>query len=384
MTLLDSLRTAHPDLIVLEGGNFGEAASGPSAWKAGEQLKVLKQLNYDAVTLGQNDLTPNLAEVAGQSNAKDMLFSSLAESKTKMKLPPVKIIKRPGFELGVISLISPGFNREANASMSGNEAFLREQLKQLADKKVAFKAVVYLGPEEELSAISKKFLEVDVWLLTQGNHQPIRLIENVGDALVISGGDRGREIGLIKVEKQAGGEREAASFQQIILNDKIADSPKAAPILESYRAAGRAAQTKPANTNPSPSQSGGNGAAFLNPFVGSSACQDCHDEIFGKWQESLHAHAYATLVAKNEQANAECLSCHTVGFGEETGYNQTAATAHLTNVGCESCHGRGGLHVRTRGTALSFAKATEATCVRCHTEKMSPKFAFAEWVTRVH
>ncbi len=383
MTLLDSLRTAHPGLIVLEGGNFGEAASGPSAWKAGEQLKVLKQLGYDAVTLGQNDLTPNLAEVASQSNAKDLLFSSLAESKTKMKLPPVKIIKRPGFELGVISLISPGFNREANASMSGNEAFLREQLKNFADKKVEFKAVVYLGPEEELSVINKKFPEVDVWLLTQGNHQPIRLIENVGDALVISGGDRGREIGLIKVEKQNSGEREAASFQQIILNDKIADSPKAAPILESYRAAGRAAQTKPVKSSPTPPP-GGNGAAFLNPFVGSSACQDCHEEIFGKWQESLHARAFATLVAKNEQANAECLSCHTVGFGEQTGYNQTAATAHLTNVGCESCHGRGGFHVRTKGQAAGFARTTEATCVRCHTEKMSPKFAFAESVGKVH
>lgn len=384
MTLLDSLRSKHPDLIVLDGGNFGEAVTGPSAWKAGEQLKLLKQVGYDAVCLGQNDLTAALAEAAKQAKAQDLLFSSLVPSKTKMTLPPAKIIARTGYKLGVLSLVSPGFNREANGSAPPYdvEAFLSEQLKAWAAQKIDFTAVVFLGPEEELLAIGRKHPEVDVWLLTQGRHQPIRLIENLGDALVVSGGDRGREVGFIKVEKLKSGERSAASFQQLILNDRIADSPKAAPLLESYRAAGRPAQSAPAPSSPPPP--GGNGAASLNPFVGSQACQECHKAIFGKWKESAHAHAFATLVARNEQHNAQCLSCHTVGYREESGYTATAATAHLNDVGCESCHGRGGFHVRTQGRVVNFATTTPATCVRCHTAEWSPRFVFAEYVQRVH
>lgn len=369
---------------MIDGGNFGEAVSGPSAWKAGEQLKLLKQLGYDAVCLGQNDLTAGLPEAAKQAQAQDLLFSSIVPGKTGMTLPPVKIITRPGYKLGVLSLVSTGFNRAASDSPPAYnvEAFLNEQLKTLAAQKVDFTAVVFLGPEEEVLAIGRKHPEVDVWLLTQGRHQPIRLIENLGDALVVSGGDRGREVGFIKVEKRKNGERSAASFQQLILNDRIADSPKAAPLLERYRAAGQAAQQAPAPAKPTPP--GGGGAASLNPFVGSQACQECHEDIFGRWRESAHARAFATLVAKNEQHNTRCLSCHTVGYREESGYSATAATAHLADVGCESCHGRGGFHVRTRGRAVNFAAPTPATCVRCHTAEMSPRFVYAEYVQRVH
>ena len=56
-----------------------------------------------------------------------------------------------------------------------------------------------------------------------------------------------------------------------------------------------------------------------------------------------HAHAYKTLVdAKkpgNRQYDPECIVCHTVGFGHETGFRTAEKTPKLKDLGCEACHG---------------------------------------------
>jgi hypothetical protein len=88
-------------------------------------------------------------------------------------------------------------------------------------------------------------------------------------------------------------------------------------------------------------------------YVGSKKCATCHDtgptDAYEIWKKSPHSHAYETLVktAKhpaNRQFDGECIVCHTVGFGYQTGFRNEKDTPHLENVGCESCHGPGSLH----------------------------------------
>ncbi len=339
----------------------------------------MHKLNYDAVSLGLRDLTPGFADSVAKWRAQDLLFSSLPSSVTQMNLASGKIISRPGFKLGVISLVSRSGGTGATYDV---EVFLREESTKLAQQKVDFQAVVYLGLPHELLALSKKFPEIDLWLQSNGNHRPLSLIETtMTNAPIVSAGDRGREVGFITIEKERNGSRVSSSFHQLILTDRILDSPKALPFIESFRKAGN---RPPAATPAAPNKSSGASNGSLNPFIGSIACQQCHKEIFEKWEKTGHAHAFATLVAKNESKNTECLECHTTGYREETGYAATAATAHLVQVGCESCHGRGGFHVRMNGRISNFVKITDTTCLRCHTPKQSPKFVFAEARARVH
>ena len=171
------------------------------------------------------------------------------------------------------------------------------------------------------------------------------------------------------------GTRTATSFNQIILTDRIVDAPKAKPWIESYRQAGQRGAAPPQKVGE---------VKGLNPYLGSAACQSCHEKIFLRWENTAHAHAFATLAAKREAQNASCLECHTTGYREETGYAGNTATAHLVQVGCDSCHGRGGFHVRMNGKISNFVKITEPTCVRCHDEKNSPSFAFGEAMKGVH
>ncbi|MGH7492482.1 MAG: multiheme c-type cytochrome [bacterium] len=374
--MIDSLKSRYPDLVLIDGGNFGETPAGPSVWKTYEQLRLLHKMSYDAVALGQNDLCPALADSAANWRCRDLLFSSFHAIKAKAEYPAVKVIKKSDYKIGVVNVISASLNRlEDNSPAYDAEKFLSEQLSALKNQSADFLAVVYLGPPHELVALSTKFPEVDLWLQAHGNHRPQNLIDSAKDAPIVSAGDRGREIAFITIEKEKAGTRTATSFNQIILTDRIADSPKAKPWIESFRQAGQHGVAPPQKVGE---------VKGLNPYLGSATCQSCHQEIFLRWENTAHAHAFATLAAKSEDKNAACLECHTTGYREETGYAASIATAHLVQVGCESCHGRGGFHVRMNGRISNFVRISETICLRCHDDKNSPNFAYAEVVESVH
>jgi hypothetical protein len=202
------------------------------------------------VALGPRDWAPAFADSATKAKGKNVLFSSLHESKTQLRLPPTKIIERPGFKLGVISLVSATINRLENGPAYDVESFLREQLAALKNKNADIYAVVFLGSAPEVMELNRKFPEVDLWLQANGNHRPLQLLTSANDALVVGAGDRGRELGFITIEKEKKGDRLASSFHQIILTDRIVDAPKGQVIIQNFRNAARAAQSppKPANT----------------------------------------------------------------------------------------------------------------------------------------
>jgi len=94
-------------------------------------------------------------------------------------------------------------------------------------------------------------------------------------------------------------------------------------------------------------------------------------------------------IAAGKHVNPECVSCHTTGFFNTTGYDGTAATKHLGGNGCENCHGPGSEHVKII-SKLAFDAAelhaakkmmhlplqteTHNVCDRCHDFENSPKF----------
>ena len=128
--------------------------------------------------------------------------------------------------------------------------------------------------------------------------------------------------------------------------------------------------------------------AQIVDYVGRTACAECHNEIFTGYLNSQHAHAVATLTAKEEQRNGLCLPCHTTGFNAPTGFTVTGRAAGLDCVGCEQCHGPGEVHIQLeRGAELTgpldglnrfgLREVTEATCRECHVETTNPDFDYA-------
>jgi peroxiredoxin len=115
-------------------------------------------------------------------------------------------------------------------------------------------------------------------------------------------------------------------------------------------------------------------------YSGSDACGVCHEKETETWLLTRHGHAFDTLVKHGADANPECVGCHVVGFGKPGGYTISPRTPDFEDVGCESCHGRGGPHL-TPGfvTAGNY----EPVCVTCHDQKHSLGFEYASFLPRV-
>lgn len=123
-------------------------------------------------------------------------------------------------------------------------------------------------------------------------------------------------------------------------------------------------------------------------YVGSEACRGCHEAEFHTWSASPHARAVATLEAKGKAGDADCLRCHTTAFGQPGGFPAGASVkAHpdLARVGCESCHGPGGDHVKDDavrlGSIVSLGDKCDSCvilqiCGTCHDDDNDPGFRF--------
>ena len=105
-------------------------------------------------------------------------------------------------------------------------------------------------------------------------------------------------------------------------------------------------------------------AAAPNRYVGAKVCKNCHDgvdkgDIFTKWEKSAHAKAFATLATDaakaagkklgvdEPQKSDQCLKCHVTAFGVDAKEIKRGFTME-DGVQCESCHGPGENHFKTR------------------------------------
>jgi hypothetical protein len=377
------LKKVYPDLIMIDGGDLGESVFGPTVWKSAELFKTMHGLGYDAIGIGERDLAPAFFEEVSQSGAKEILLNGNFKPAADIGAAPFRLIQRKSYQVGVVEVVSSFLQQGQSLEPKAPKTFLQQQLDALRQKKADATVVIYHGPANEALSMRESFPDVDAWLLSHGTYQPMAQVQT-GDngAIVIGPGDRGREVGLLTLEKGAKSAPRSATFNQIILDSRIPDSPKAAPIQESFLKRSQSAVLPPP---PKPVETQNGSAAQLdNPFVGSEVCKLCHEDIYNKWRDTKHAHALETVAAKKQSTNAECLRCHTAGFGEPTGYTLQERQPYLAAVGCEMCHGRAGYHVRADDQTGNFAKMSEATCVRCHDQKNSPKFVYKEYVKRVH
>ena len=110
--------------------------------------------------------------------------------------------------------------------------------------------------------------------------------------------------------------------------------------------------------------------------VGAAKCRTCHEAVHPK---DLHRKAVKTLPRK-KRTNGECLTCHATA--KEIGVQVQDPEYHVKDgVGCESCHGAGGEHVKSpsKENIIGLGDScpvcvVEAVCTSCHTPKWDPKW----------
>jgi len=122
-----------------------------------------------------------------------------------------------------------------------------------------------------------------------------------------------------------------------------------------------------------------------NGYSGNDVCGICHEQEYATWQYTSHATAFDTLVTHSADRRTDCIGCHVVGFEEKGGFDFRRQAPHLENVGCESCHGRGGPHLTPNFLPKTEAGKTEyeAVCATCHNPTHSLGFDYATFRPRI-
>ncbi|GMR03199.1 MAG: hypothetical protein BMS9Abin21_026 [Thermodesulfovibrionia bacterium] len=144
-------------------------------------------------------------------------------------------------------------------------------------------------------------------------------------------------------------------------------------------------------------------------YLGAKKCIMCHIKQYKSWQKTKMATSFENLKAgvkaeakekaglapdKDYTTDANCLKCHTTGYGEAGGFKSVADTPKLINVQCEGCHGPGSEYRKImmrnpkyitselRAVGLTDLSEDEKTCLKCHggdspfNEKLDPKYKF--------
>ena len=194
---------------------------------------------------------------------------------------------------------------------------------------------------------------LDIILCVSAAAEPPSLAVAVGETMIVEVGHKGRYVGVVGAFRRKGPTPFELRYQLVSIEPKL-DTPegqekgnKMMALMEEYAAElKRDDYLSKFKQVVHPVQ-----LKFKNAvYIGSDSCKTCHEDAFKVWEKSSHGHAYKTLVdAKNpsfRQYDGECIVCHTVGFGYKTGFESHNKTKHLTDVGCESCHGPGSEHAR--------------------------------------
>jgi len=105
------------------------------------------------------------------------------------------------------------------------------------------------------------------------------------------------------------------------------------------------------------------GEAF---YVGIDSCTNCHEDARKVWDETKHAHAYATLTKQFKEFNLDCVSCHVTGY-DRPGGSTVTHVEDLKDVQCEVCHGPGSLHAaKPEKVHMPVSKPGPDVCLSCH------------------
>jgi hypothetical protein len=119
-------------------------------------------------------------------------------------------------------------------------------------------------------------------------------------------------------------------------------------------------------------------------YVGTARCTSCHYAAHEAYAASRHARAWETLTEAETSGRypwpvphyPDCVGCHSVGYGEQTGFVNPERTPDLGDVGCEACHGPASAHCEDP-LQNRLGEVGADTCRRCHDFEQSPDFNYA-------
>lgn len=236
----------------------------------------------------------------------------------------------------------------------------------LAAKTKSKRPVLMLyGSRADAQELARKHPSLGAIVFRSPNDPPAAP-EKVGNVLLLTPGEKGKSLVRLRYDGKSFG-----GYSVVKLGPQFADDPEVASIYKFYlRRVDNSGLLERLPRQPS------------DPFAGNEACGKCHGKAMDVWKASSHSQALKTLEDDGHSRDPDCVGCHVVGLTSIGGFESRVKTPHLTDVGCESCHGAGANH---SGQPLQFPmpKIGKEACVSCHNPEHSTQFDFDSYWKRI-
>ena len=370
-SLLTQMQAQSTAVIPIANGNLIADASPQSDLKADIGFFALADMGYVAYNLGERDLQLGIERFVSLSeqNRLPVVCANLYQGTSRVFASYVfhtTQVQGEEITIGIVGLISPtyaGYAQGDDLQILAPAAVLETSISELTAT-VDVIVCLFNGPAVEASVIQVNYPVIDVVVMTHESPEGA-LSSSVPQQQLVNTGIKGKSVRSVKIHRDVAGELVVEAPQRHLLDEQIPDSRRMTELLSLYpqmvlaENLAQAVQPKQRRDDAR--------------FIGTAACKTCHRPEGTSWKKTKHAQAYHTLEVAGHQADPECLTCHTVGFGFSTGFLSLEKTPNHLGVGCESCHGAGSAHAESPQED-GYGAVTESVCFTCHTVENSPQF----------
>ncbi|GAB4137320.1 MAG: hypothetical protein Kow0040_23850 [Thermogutta sp.] len=406
-TMIRQLREQGWPVVAVDVGGFIKGFGKQTEIKFQMILDALKQIDYDAVNLGKNDLrlpaTLLLSLIATGDDkasrfvsANTALFAFDADQWTARRI----ILERNGIRVGITSVLGKEYYEEIH----NNDIAFKEPEESLAEivpeleQEADLRILLAYAKEDEVLNLARRFPQFQVVVSSDGPAEPPGSPQFVPGTrtMLVHVGEKGMAAVVLGIFNDP---QNPIVYQRVILDSRYPDSPEMKQVMVNYQSQLEALGLDGLEIRSVPHPR----REVQGEFVGSEKCANCHEKSYDIWRKSGHAKAWETLARLDPPRthDPECISCHVTGwhptryFPYESGFLSQDRTPKLIDVGCESCHGPGSEHVaaemgsdvaRQQRAAQAMivtkeeAETSEAhSCRNCHDLDNSPDFDFAKY-----
>jgi len=349
-------------------------------------LRAFAAMQYDALNMGRREAKLSAAQLKelNRTSPVPMLSANLRDQADGRPIfDAYRILNRGGLRVAVIGVLDPrGLDEDLGQGLvvEDMESALTRCLAEVRSKADLIVLLAFTD-EETLSRLADQFYECQV-ILGGKVSQPAQELRRQNRSLIYFVTNESRALGIIRLRLAPGAPPEVLSNEIRLLHDRIPQNQSFRELARDYRVEVR--HTRLALDDP------GNlgedmvpGVRTAASYVGTETCVSCHPGAAAVWEKSAHARAFAPLLERQADADPKCVGCHTVGFDTASGYRREFGSTRLVQVGCESCHGPGSLHVRQcQGDAsinFTFRPLAAGDCKQCHYGEFSRPFDWDEF-----
>lgn len=375
---VDTLRSNGWDFLLVDAGDLvpRTGLDAQAELKVETLARAMREMQYDAVTLGDHDLAPGpeyaakLVEWLGRPVLAT--HYSLGEGLSE----PSRVLPLRDKQVGLLAFLDPALAAEHAPWLEvAPWSSARKEVRRLSKETDALVALVHAPDSAAVGRLIDLYPELDLVLVAHEaglGTTPYRR----GYTTVAGAPHRGRHLGRAEITlRPAGGTDTRAVYLKVVR--EWGRRPNVDALMAEYHLNMRSLVMSAEFENERL-------ANLREPeieFVGNEACASCHEPETEQWKSTLHAHAHETLVREKKDHDPECQTCHTTGYGIRTAFATPRSTPEFWNVGCESCHGAGAEHVSM--PEAPYGKTDEALCLTCHTPDNSPDFDHAKYLPKV-